>query len=354
MIRRLLLMSAAISFMTTCSLAQDQNYQYQQQVQQQINSMPQYKPEQQVSGTIRSWGDEQLVDLMKTWEEGFQKYQPDVKFYDFLKSSAAAIGPLYSGVADLGFMGREIYPVELIGFQRVFLYKPTGIDFMTGSYDAESKTFPMMLFVNKANPLKEITMQQLDAIFGVERKLGAKENLRTWGQLGLTGEWANKPIHPMGYAIDSGFAFFFGLSALGGGLKWNPDFRAFDPIRGPDGKTIVPGRLSLEALSRDPYAIDYSNVRYVTPDLKVKALAVAKDEKGPYVAPTRSNVQNGSYPLTRAMTVWLNRAPGKPIDPKVREFLRYILSREGQATVANTDFLPLTPNRVEEELRKLE
>jgi len=216
----------------------------------------------------------------------------------------------------------------------------------TGAYDAEGKTFPMVVFVNKVNPLSQLTLAQVDAVFGAEHKLGAGKNLRKWGDLGLTGEWANKPIHVYGYFNDSGFGVFFSQAAMGGSNRWNCDIHQFDNITGADGKvTAQGGRRSLTALAADKYGIAYSGIRYATSD--VKALGLAVKDGGPYIAPTKANVANRAYPLIRDIPIYFNRPPGKDIQPKVREFLLYILSREGQEDVAREgDFLPLTAEMV--------
>jgi len=202
--------------------------------------------------------------------------------------------------------------------------------------------------------LKQLTLQQLDAIFGTERKLGAPRALRTWGDLGLTGEWANKPIHLYAYANDSGFGVFFSVAAMGGSTRWNCDIQQFDNITDANGKTLTPGgKRILNALAQDKYGLAYSGIRYATAD--IKPLAIAARPGGPYVAPTRENTVNRTYPLLRDIPIYINRAPGKPIDPKVREFLSYILSREGQEAISHEgDYLPLTVELVQQQRAQLQ
>ncbi len=320
---------------------------------QNFASFPQYTPADTVSGTLVVWGNDGMTDLQKLWEDGFHKYQPGIKFEDHLYSTAAGIGGLYAGHADLAYMGRDSLPTENLGFTKTFGYNPTRFVATTGAYDVEGKTFPMVVFVNKDNPLKGLTLQQLDAIFGTERKLGAPKNIRAWGDLGLTGEWADKPIHLYAYANDSGFGIFFSDAAMGGSSKWNCDIHQFENINDANGKTQTQaGRRVVTALAQDKYGLAYSGIRYITSS--VKPVPIALKAGTPYIAPTRANVLNRTYPLLRDIPIYINRAPGKPIDPKVREFLAYILSREGQEAISREgDYLPLTIELVQQQREML-
>jgi phosphate transport system substrate-binding protein len=320
---------------------------------QNFAAFPKYEPGAHVSGTLTVWGNDGMAALQKLWEEGFRRYQPDVQFDDHLYSTAAGIGGLYAGHADLAYMGRDIWQVENLGFTKTFGYDPTRFVATTGAYDVEGKTFPMVVFVNKENPLKGLTLQQLDALFGTERKLGAPKSIRTWGDLGLTGEWADKPIHLYAYANDSGFGVFFSAAAMGGSTRWACDIHQFDNITDSAGKTITPaGKRILTALAQDKYGLAYSGIRYTTSD--VRPLPIAARPDAPYVAPNRENTVNRTYPLVRDIPIYINRAPGKPIDPKVREFLSYIFSREGQEAVSHEgDYLPLPVELVKQQREML-
>jgi phosphate transport system substrate-binding protein len=314
---------------------------------------PPYVAAEHVQGTLSVWGADGMANLEKLWEQGFHQYQPDIHFDDHLYSTATAIGGLYAGHGDLAYMGRDMWFVEGLGFSKTFGYDPTRIVAATGAYDVEGKTFPMIIFVNKDNPLKQLTLPQLDAIFGTERKLGAAKNIRKWGDLGLTGEWADKPIHLYGYANNSGFGIFFSAATMGSSTLWNCDVHQFDNVTDAQGKTITQaGRQIVTALAADKYGLAYAGIRYATQD--VRPLAIAVREGTPYIEPTRENVINRTYPLLRDIPIYINRPPGKPIEPKVREFLTYILSREGQQAIAREgDYLPLTPTFIEQQRQLL-
>lgn len=317
---------------------------------QDFSSYPQYTPAETVSGTLIVWGNDGMAKLQKLWEDGFHKYQPDIRFDDHLYSTAAGIGGLYAGHADLAYMGRDSLPTETLGFYKTFGYNPTRFVAATGAFDVEGKTFPMVVFVNQENPLKAgLTLQQLDATFGTERRLGAPRDIRTWGDLGLAGEWADKPIHLYAYANDSGFGIFFSGAAMGGSSKWNCDIRQFENINDANGKTITQaGRRVVMALAQDKYGLAYSGIRYATS--AVKTVPIAAQSGTPYIMPTRANILNRTYPLLRDIPIYINRIPGKPIDPNVREFMAYILSREGQEMIGREgDYLPLPVELVQQQ-----
>jgi phosphate transport system substrate-binding protein len=210
-----------------------------------------------------------------------------------------------------------------------------------------------MVFVHKDNPLAKLTMAQLDAIFGCDRRRGAPQAIRRWGQLGLTGEWADHPIHVYGYNFDTGMARFFRLTVLEDSFRWNSELKDFDNGHDAHGEVINAGVYVLDALAKDRYGIAFANVLYGNPSVKTIALSGTPD--GPYIEPTRENVWRRAYPITRNTNVVLNREPERPIDPKLKEFVRYLLSREGMAAVVDDgSYLPLTRELVREQLRKLE
>ena len=319
--------------------------------------LPEYRPEAKVAGTIRIWGHgalghDYIETLVRHWEDGFRKYQPEVKFDNKLAGTASAMGALYTNTGDLALLGREIWPGEITAFQEVFQYPPVGVEIITGSYNVRNKDFALIVYVHKDNPIKQLSLAQVDAIFGCEHRRGPR-NIRTWGELGLQAMWADRPIHVNGFEISRGFGYFFQQAVFNGSFKWNPNIVEFGDKKQADGKLVDAGQRILNALAQDPYGIAYSSALYANSN--VKPVALASVEGGPYLEPNKTTVQDRTYPLTRVIPMFLNRAPGHPLDPKIREFLRYILSREGQQVVAaDTGYFPLTGSVIENQLRKLD
>ena len=317
-----------------------------------VDRLPAYQPGMQVTGTIRTWGHVFVKDALKRWEDAFRKYHPDATFEDNLASSAAAIGGLYAGAADIGFIGREIRPMEAAGYTRVMKQKPFGLRVMTGSHANADKLIALAIFVHKDNPLTRLTYSQLDAIFGGEN-LRAGRRIRTWGEVGLAGEWSKRPIQVYTGILDAAPGFHFSQEVMKGSLVWNGDLRYFDDLAVADAKDIESGQLVVDALANDRYGVGLSGAGYSNPN--VKAIAIARDDKGPFVEPTAANVADRSYPLTRSVWLYVNKGAVHPLDPRVAEFVRFILSREGQALVRlDGDYFPLTANVAREELSKLD
>jgi phosphate transport system substrate-binding protein len=332
-----------------------------------LDGLPQYKPEQKITGTIRIWGLNYITDgnAAKYWEEGFRKYHPGVKIEWNTPSALVAVPGLVTALADIGAT-RPITFDELLTYQRVFGYLPLEIEMVTGSFNVSGWAPALAIFVHKDNPITKLTVKQLDSIFGAERTggwigldwhpeyaRGPEQNIRTWGQLGLTGEWANKPINIYGGNLRRHEQLVFERKVFQGGTKWNEKIREYANYAAPDGRLVIALDQSMADLSKDKYGIAYNSMAFVNP--KIKALAVAPREGGPYVELTVENVQNRTYPLI-SQEYWLvNRKPGQPLDPKVKEFLRYVLSREGQQEVVRDGkFLPLTAEVVREQLKKIE
>jgi len=324
-------------------------------IAQTVEGLPSYKPEQRVSGPIRVWGhgnakDDYIKSLVVAWENDFRRYQPDVHFDNRLLGTAAAIGSLYEGTGDIAVMGREIWPEEIEAFEEVKHYPPLGIDILTGSLDIRNKDYALVVFVHRNNPITKLSLQDLDAIFGCEHRR-ASETARTWGDLGLKGDWADKPIHVYGYEISRGFGYYFQQVVFKGGSRWNPELEEFGDLRQPDGSMLDAGQRILDALGNDPYGIAYSSLKYSSPNAKPVALG---DEQGDFYPATKETVFQRKYPLTRTITAFINPDPSKPADPKTREFLRYVLSKEGQQQVLNDGgYLPLTAEAADAQRKKL-
>lgn len=314
--------------------------------------LPVYEPRPVEPGVIRSGGHVFLKKIMTSWEAAFIQYHPGVTFSDNLVSSAAATGALFTNTADLGIVGREIRPMEVAGYTRVMKHKPFPLEVMTGSWADADKSVALGIFVAQDNPLTHLSFAQLDAIFGAEHKAGARANIRTWGQLGLTGKWASRPIHVYTGELDAAPGFFFSQTVMKGSLLWNEDLHHFDDIDRPDKTTYVAQQQIVDALSKDPDGIALSGTGFKAPGIKL--LAIGMSSAGPYIMPTTATVQDRSYPLSRSVWIYTNQAPGQPIDPRATEFLRFIFSREGQELVRQEgEYLPLTPALAATQLRKL-
>jgi phosphate transport system substrate-binding protein len=332
---------------------------------QEFDSMPAYRPEQEVAGTLRIRGDNGQGAMLKLWQEGFAKFHPNARFDSELLSTAHALPALYLGLADVGLIGREELPIENLAFRRVYRYDPTEIAIATGSYDTPYRSYAFAIYVNKDNPLERITISQLRSIYGC----GPGKHIRTWGDLGLGGEWADKPIHVSGYATGTNLAIFFELKVLaakaaGGqglpeGVMWNCDLKQYgttyaqDTPGGAERAVTHADAPMLKDLSEDKHGIAYAGV--FTRQAGVKRLALAAQDGGPYVEISRETVQGRTWPLTRTVYMYINKPVDKPLDPKVREFMRYVLSREGQEAVTRQKvYLPLTAQAAAEQRRKLD
>jgi len=317
-----------------------------------VASPPRYQAGQPIDGVIRIWGDDQMDTVMRRWQAGFQKPHPNVRFETKLLGTGTGMAGLYSAVADIALLGRDATSSEVMAFEWVFKYKPLGVEVATGSLDAPAKTFAIGVLVNNDNPLTKLTLAQLDAIFGSEHRRGARNN-RTWGDLGLTGVWRDKPINVYGYDAETNTGSFFKRAVFNGSDKWNCELKEFADLKQPNGSLLDAGQRILDKLAHDRYGIAYTNLRYV--NRQVKPLAISLTDDGPFYEATKENLIQRKYPLTRSVSIYVNRAPGQPLDPKVKEFLRYILSQEGQREVdQDRDFMRLSDTTAREQLGKLE
>jgi phosphate transport system substrate-binding protein len=286
-----------------------------------------YKSTSGVSGTLSSVGSDTLNNVMTMWSEGFQKKYPNVKTQVEGKGSSTAPPALISGTAQLGPMSRLMKPSEIDDFEKKYGYKPTAIKV---AVDA------LAVWVNKDNPLDKITMPQIDAVFSKSRKGGYDKDLTTWGDLGLKGDWAKRPISLYGRNSASGTYGYFKEHAL-----YKGDFK--DTVKEQPGSAAV-----VQGVTSDKFAMGYSGIGYKTSDVKaLKVAATATDEA---FSTDAANVYAGKYPLSRYLYVYVNKAPNKPLDPLVREFLNFVLSREGQEIVVKDGYLPITHEVHQEDL----
>jgi phosphate transport system substrate-binding protein len=330
-----------------------------------LSGLPAYKPEQTVTGTIRMWGSNYLKDgnLADYWEAKFKQFHPGVAFDYHLKTALGAVPALVMGVADVG-PTRRITFAETLLFQRYFDRDPLEIVSATGSYDVPGWSPAYGIVVHKSNPLAGLTLKQLDGIFGAERRggwvgtswhpefaRGPEENIRTWGQLGLKGEWANRKITVYGLNLRYHQATVLSDLLLKGSDKWNENLKIYANEILPDGSF---GRLMVDDLVADPACIAYIAAPTVNLPADLKLIPLAAKGGAPFVALTLDTVQNRTYPMADEVYMYANPPKGGPLDPKVREFLRFIVSREGQQEVMRDGkYLPLTADLAREQLAKL-
>jgi phosphate transport system substrate-binding protein len=325
-----------------------------------LSGLPDYQATRPVSGVIRSWGHGFLRPMMKLWEEGFQAYQPGVHFEDDLVTSAAAIAGLYTRRADLGVLAREITPPEVAAYEKMTGQKLTPVTVLTGSYGNQDKIMALGVFVNSENPVDRLTFAQLDAIFGAERRRGEGENIRRWDQLG----WVAQPIRPCSGPANEAPAYFFSQTVMGGGVLWNEALRQFENVEEetPSGgneraapaitRHVDAYQEVVNSVGADRFAIGLAGAGYRNPHAKL--VAIAAKEGGPFVGATLENVASRLYPLSRPVRFYINSGPAIPADPRVVEFLRFVLSRQGQELVLREgDFLPLSGAEARSELARL-
>ncbi len=290
--------------------------------------LPAYQKASGVSGNINSVGSDTMNNMMALWAETFRKLYPNVKIQIEGKGSSTAPPALIAGTSQFGPMSRAMRATEIDQFEAKYGYKPTQI---RTSYDA------LAIYVNKDNPLEKLTLAQADAIFSKTRRRGGKA-VTTWGDLGLTGDWASRPISLYGRNSASGTYGFFKEHVLKTG-----DYK--DSVKEQPGSASV-----VQGVTEDRFGVGYSGIGYKTSGVKAVQLA----ETDQYFDGAYENVTSGKYPLSRFLFIYINKAPGKPLDPLVKEYLRLILSKEGQEVVVKDGYDPLPAAIVTEELKKLE
>lgn len=292
-----------------------------------------YQPRTVLSGRLRSVGSDTLDNLMAAWEKDFQRYHPQIRFFHEGKGSSTASPALVESRSDFGPMSRMLKDSERQAFVQRFGYQPLALRI---GIDA------IAVYVHPSNPIAQrgLSMAELDAIFSAERRKGHPEAITTWGQLGLTGEWANAPVRVYGRNSASGTYGFFQSTVLEGG-----PYRA-DVTELPDSEGVV------SSVVGDPYGIGYSGVAYKTPGVATSPLSDATG--GEIYPPEEQYAYSGEYPLARFVYMTLNHKPGSAPAPLHDEFVRYIFSREGQALVGQEGFFPVSTKIAAEELAKLQ
>ncbi len=279
-------------------------------------NLPGYQTTGGVSGSLISVGSDTLNNLMTFWADAFRTKYPNVSVQIEGKGSATAPPALIEGTAQLGPMSREMKQEEIDAFEKKFGYKPTEIRV---AVDA------MAVFVHKDNPIQGLTLPQLDAIFSSTRKLGATSDHSDWGHVGITN-WTGRALSLYGRNSASGTYGFFKEVALGKG-----DFKS--SVKEQPGSSAV-----VQGISADEFGIGYSGIGYMTSGVRTVPIAA---EGTTYAEPSYENCLDGSYPLARFLLVYINKAPGKPINPSLMEFIKFMLSKEGQEVVVKDGYYPL-------------
>ena len=293
--------------------------------------LPDYQKATGVAGNLSSIGSDTLNNLMTLWAEEFKRFYPNVNIQVEGKGSSTAPPALTESTANFGPMSRKMKEGEIEAFEKKFGYKPAEIKV---AIDA------LAVYVHKDNPLTGLTLPQVDAIFSVTRTCGYAKDITAWGQLGLTGEWEKKSLQLYGRNSVSGTYGYFKEQALCKG-----DFK--------NNVNEQPGSASVvQSISSSLNGIGYSGIGYKTSG--VKTISLAKKEGGEFIAANEENALKGIYPLARFLYVYVNKDPNKPLPPLEKEFLKMVLSKNGQQVVVKDGYIPLTAKMVEKELAKLE
>lgn len=290
-------------------------------------TLPDYKAVSGVSGSLSSIGSDTLNNVMALWGEGFRKSYPSVSLQIEGKGSGTAPPALLQGTAQFAPMSRAMKGSEIQQFQSKFGYQPTAV---RGSIDA------LGVFVHKDNPITCLSLREVDAIFSANRAGGASAAITTWGQAGVKGEWASKPVAMYGRNSASGTYGYFKEVALSNG-DFSPAVR-----EQPGSSTVVQG------VARDINGIGYSGVGYATADVKLLEL---KGADGKCYKPNATDAASGSYPLARFLYVYVNRNPNQAMDPLRAEFVRYVYSKQGQQDVIRAGFFPLPKAIADQDLK---
>ena len=273
----------------------------------------------EVSGALKCVGSDTMNNLVALWAEGFKRTYPSVR--EAIEGKGSSSGPpaLIEGTSTFAPMSRDWKPTEVDTFKKRFGYAPTVVP---------TAIDMLAVFVHKDNPIESLTLQQVDAIFSKNRNGGLPSEIRTWGDLGLGGEWKNRPISLYGRNSASGTYSYFKEHAL-----FKGDFKS--TVKEQPGSSSV-----VQAIANDKFAIGYSGIGYRTADVRPVPLAVRGGDAA--VAAEAENAYAGTYPLARFLYLSVNYKPGSSLDPLRREFLRYVFSADGQSSVLKDGYLPVT------------
>ena len=305
-------------------------------------SLPDYVPHQPVSGSIVGYSGMDTVEhMMAAWNAAFRKLQPHARFSVVQKDGLAPEDRIALGPHTM-----EVFNTTNLAYEDAYGYEPFRIRICAAAYILKSHVSAIGVYVNRSNPMTSISLRKLDAVFSAERRRGYPADITTWGQLGLTGPWADQPVHIYGfYWRDDVTDYFRKLVML------DAPFKSSYEVPGGDMSRNTPkvAAAIMSALAQDPYGISFGNASYMTDQVKPLGLSV----NGVRSSFSLSDVASGRYPLQRYLYIYVNRKPGEPLDPLLQEFLRFVLSRQGQALVSQDHYLPLPAAVDAEEEQKL-
>jgi phosphate transport system substrate-binding protein len=303
-----------------------------------------FKPieSRELKGTLRGAASDVLADMAHRWVNAFKQYYPNVTIeVPPLYSGQVGAKELVKGDVNFALVSRELVPSDVVSFKAKFGYAPLSLPIMGGTYRHFGFLDAVAFFVNKDNPINELTFKQLDGLLSTTRHRGS-EPIRTWGQLGLTGEWADKPIEVYAVKPWNGFEEFIRerILCVNGAFvnrgEWRTDLHFSETVF-----PISPG------VASNKYAIGYAGLAYVTPG--VKLIAVSSSDSGNYVPPSYDEIAKANYPLSRLVYININKNPDKSLDPVLSEFIRFIISKEGQQVVlGQAIFIPLRASQATE------
>ncbi|MBU2501853.1 MAG: PstS family phosphate ABC transporter substrate-binding protein [bacterium] len=295
-------------------------------------ALPAYEKQTEVSGNIKSIGSDTMNNEMALWAEGFRAFHPGVKVEVEGKGSSTAPPALIAGTSNFGPMSRQMKSKEIDEFEKRFGYKPvelrTSIDMLA-------------VYVHKDNPIKGLTLQQVDAIFSKTRKGGHDRDIRTWGDLGLGGEWADKPISLYGRNSASGTYGYFKDHAL-----FKGDYK--DEVKEQPGSSSV-----VQGVASDLYGIGYSGIGYMTSDVRAVPLSAETGAQVEFMDAAPENAYSGDYPLARFLYLVVNYKPGSQLDDLRKEFVRFVFSKDGQEVVVKDGYLPVPATVARQELESV-
>ncbi|ARS46982.1 MULTISPECIES: PstS family phosphate ABC transporter substrate-binding protein [Pseudomonadaceae] len=292
-------------------------------------ALPNYEKTSGVSGNLSSVGSDSLANLMTLWAEEFKKNYPNVNIQIQAAGSSTAPPAMTEGTANMGPMSRPMKDSEIQAFEEKYGYKPTAVPV---AIDA------LAVFVHKDNPIKSLSIEQVDAIFSSTRLCGGDKDIKTWGDLGLTGEWASKPLQLFGRNSVSGTYGYFKEEALCKG-----DFKS-NVNEQPGSASVV------QSISSTLNAIGYSGIGYKTSS--VRAVPLSK-KGGEAFEASEENALAGKFPLARFFYVYVNKAPNQPLSPLDAEFVKLMLSKQGQEVVMKDGYIPLPSKVAEKALKEL-